>query len=149
MVNIEDFIQHQECPGVNGIYYPNGSVHLLDVNVNWVADDKYIVKFMEETSINDLCDSMDIDCWNDCNVLFSKEYDKFGIKVISGESDYGDDGFIAVIDCHDKLVWLAFFDCSNPFDDVSVDESLVYARSTNGTMWEFPISSPKDVVVKC
>jgi hypothetical protein len=32
MTLMKNFIQHQECPNINGIYYPDETVHLLNIN---------------------------------------------------------------------------------------------------------------------
>jgi len=120
MTDIKYFFDHQECPGINGIYFPDGVVKLFDVLENTVDGKRYSIQLGDKTSINELEKNKILDCWNDCAILYNKIYKNLNIEVISGESDYGSDGFVAVVNNKShELIWLAFLDCSNPFNKVS------------------------------
>jgi len=148
MISITDFYEHQECPGVNGIYYPDGSVQLLNVSEGNSTLNKYVINLLGKATIKDLEDRNEITSWNDCAILFKKKFPDLNIEVLAGESDYGSDGFVAVFDgdCQ-QLNWVAFFDCSNPFKEVYIDGDCVVALSTNGLYWKFPLKSPANASV--
>ena len=68
--------------------------------------------------------------------------------MVSGESDYGSDGFVAVLNLSTKeLKWIAFFDSSNPFDNLRLVGNSLYAISTSNYVWEFNLDNPTDISI--
>lgn len=149
MKKIENFIEHLESPSLNGIIFPDGIIKILDINNEWFPDVSYLVKEKKETSI----DRLDFEghlYWNDCAVIAEIINKDLSIKVIAGEGDYGSDGFVGVVDLYSqKLIWLAFFNCSNPFQTLKIKNEEICATSTNGCLWKFKIKNPLDIVVEC
>lgn len=43
--------------------------------------------------------------------------------------------------------WLAFFDDSNPFIEISVEDDVVIGVTTYNDEWRFPLLRPEQVVV--
>jgi len=149
MSKIKRFIDHQECIGVNGIYFPDGTVYKLDIKgkLNSLGEACYLIKLGGESTIREMEKSDSFYEWNDCAYLFDKSYTNLNITILAGQSDYGSDGFIAVLDAQEKnLIWLAFIDCSDPFYKVSIkSDNTIVAESTNGSRWLFPLKSPEKV----
>ena len=149
MKKIEDFINHLECPMVNGIIFPDGTMQLFDIEVDWGSPLSYRIKAASKSSISILNSKGDLR-WNDCAILANIKDRKHAIEIIAGEGDYGSDGFIGVIDLNSrKLKWLGFFDCSNPFDKIKIIDVYVYVYSTNNCVWKFKLKDPLDFVVEC
>jgi len=149
MKKVKNFIDFLECPLVNGIIFPNGVIKLLDVNVEWSPKLIYTIKKSEETSIKAL-EKIGHLQWNDCAILTKLSDEKKNIVVIAGEGDYGSDGFVSVIDLYSrKLIWLAFFNCSNPFEKLEIKNDELLVKSTNGCLWKFNILDPVNIVVDC
>lgn len=145
---IVDFIEHLECPLINGIIFPDETIQLLDIQINKGIPKKYTIQTALKTSINILNNKREL-YWTSCAILFRLIYQKYSIEIIVGEAGYGSDGFIGVIDLKSrKLIWLAFFDCSNPFDKVKVIKQEIYATSTLGYVWKFKIKNPIDCSVE-
>jgi len=145
---IIDFCEHQEFPRVNGIIFADGTIQLLKLAVDWGPPAKYRSILGEIVSLDALNSESKL-IWNDGAILAKRISDDGALEAVCGESDFGSDGFIAVINKKTKkLVWLASFDCSNPFDSVEFDRGHICARTTLGNFWRFPISNPQDFTVQ-
>lgn len=44
-------------------------------------------------------------------------------------------------------MWLAYFDCSTPFEKVSLENGIVMAVSNLGHSWHFPLTRPERLTV--
>ena len=147
MNKILDFLKYQECPSINGIIFPNEKINPIRLNVNWGPPIKYEIEKLRETSLKEIEIKGEL-FWNDCSILCEYEYDLMNIKAIGGEGDYGSDGFVAVINLlTDELMWIAFFELSNPFNKIKIEEGFVLAYSTLNCLWRFPLSSPIEFCV--
>ncbi len=149
MKNIENFIEHLESPSLNGIIFPDGLVKMLEIKVEWFPKINYHIRIQEESSI-DILEAKGTLYWNDCAVMVSLIDERISVEVVAGEGDYGSDGFVGVVDLKSKrLIWLAFFNCSNPFNRLEIKNKELFATSTNGCLWKFKIENPVDFIVEC
>lgn len=67
--------------------------------------------------------------------------------VIVGGGAWESDGFVAVLDREDVLLWVAFFQSSEPFIRCERAEDRIHAVTIEGTLWSFPIAAPERVTV--
>ena len=149
MKKIANFINYLECPSINGIIFPDETVQIIDIEVDWESPINYTIKKISKSSINALSSKGNLN-WNDCAIIVNYVDKKHSIEIIAGEGDYGSDGFVGVIDLDSrKLIWLAFFNCSNPFNEIEVVDEEIYAKSTNDCLWKFKIKEPISFVVDC
>lgn len=150
MKKIEEFIHHLECPTINGIIFPDNTIQLLDIKINHKNVSDTSIKPGAKTSISDLYHAGKL-WWNDCVTLVAAEDLNFSIKVVAGEAmGHGSDGFIGVIHlASNKLKWLAFFDCSNPFTKIQIANNKLFATSTINCTWEFDINNPSNCTIQC
>jgi hypothetical protein len=140
---MKDFLDHQECPNIDGIIFPTGEIQRIHVDVNWGPPVSYCLTMGIKTSINELEKKQRL-YWSDCAILVHMNYEERQIEIIAGESDYGSDGFVAVISNKTKkLNWIAFFSCSNPFSKLEINNNHILATSTLGITWMFPINKPE------
>lgn len=66
----------------------------------------------------------------------------------AGDGGRDGDGFVALLGGPEKsLVWLAFFDDSQPFEEVRFEGGDVVARTTTGRELRFPVDAPERLVV--
>lgn len=87
--------------------------------------------------------------WSSAAILGKSVSSDGGHEAVCGEGDYGSDGFVVVVRTNNKkLVWLAAFDCSNHFIRVEFGEDAVYAYSTMGNTWKFPLAEPCEFTVE-
>ncbi len=65
-------------------------------------------------------------------------------RVSCGEGGWGGEGFVAVSRFEDDyLLWMAFFDVSNPFEKINVRENVISGVTNLGNTWRFPIDNPE------
>ncbi|MFD7874283.1 hypothetical protein ACFV5G_09195 [Streptomyces sp. NPDC059766] len=73
-----------------------------------------------------------------------------GSRALAGESaNHGSIGWVALTRDDDEgtLDWVAISNWSNPFSEVTLDETTVTAVSTAGRVWTFPRSAPQQVEI--
>jgi hypothetical protein len=142
-----DFKNHQRCPGINSICYSNGEVQLIDIIVDWKHPVVYEIHLGIKTSIAELERENKLS-WNDCVIRDQIITDEPKVEILCGEGNLGADGFIAVINASDKLDWVAFFDCSNPFVKLAFKDGVIYAESSLGHTWKLPLLSPHNLTIE-
>ncbi|WP_321279993.1 hypothetical protein [Marinifilum fragile] len=148
MEKILNFVDNLECPAINGITYSDGRVIPVKLIVDWESPINYKIELEKESSIKKIAKNKGLR-WNDCAVLSNLTNIEKGIEIFAGEGDYGSDGFLAVINLtNKKLKWIAFFDFSNPFNQLSLNGDVIYAVSTNNCIWKFPLNSPSQFTIE-
>lgn len=149
MNEIVNFISNLEAPIINGVVYPSGDLTLLDIQINWDLPIKYKVLGAFHTTVNDFVVKNDL-YFSSCTITSHIVCNSESIEIFAGEGSYGSDGFVAVADSGSKkLIWLAFFECSNPFIDLTIKGKVIYATSTLNCLWMFDIDNPSKVTIKC
>ena len=149
MKPIADFIEHLECPTITGIIFPDGTIHRLDIRMDWKSSKKYTIHVGSQTSIEGLREENELGV-NYCGINVTAIDKQHDIEVVAGEGNFGSDGFIAVVGLKTrKLIWLAFFESSNPFDKINIINEEIHATSTLNCVWKFKISSPIQCTVNC
>lgn len=145
MTEIQKFWESKRWPCRTGIYFSDGKVILLDVLMPWKTANKAVsveiskIETIEEVKNGDTASIG----WNT-----EKSYADSNLRVFAGEASHGSDGFIAVAEnTTGLLLWLAFFDCSNPFEEISLENGVVTAVSNLGHVWHFPLKQPEKLTV--
>ncbi|WP_063351699.1 hypothetical protein [Streptomyces sp. MJM8645] len=85
--------------------------------------------------------------WTDVDTTFATSTHA-GSRALAGEaSEHGSIGWVALTrdDDENTLEWLAISCSSNPFADVTLDDTTVTATSTLGRIWTFPRNAPQQV----
>lgn len=135
----------ETCPILNGIYFASGRVVLLDLTGGERPPYAPRVSVSAETSFDEVRSRADTQ-WTYLNALGSREDSSRRLGVIFGEGGFGGDGFVAVVELGtDKLIWLAFFDRSNPFVSGEFEGDVVVVVNNAGMTWRFPMSGPEKV----
>jgi hypothetical protein len=144
MTDMAAFTAHQECPSVDGIIFPSGEIQLIETAVDWGPPTTYKLNCGRRTSVNELFQQGELR-WSDCAVMCQFADSGRKIKVVSGEADHGSDGFVALLDERERLKWIAFFTSSNPFSAIRLHRDEIWATSTLGITWIFPLEEPAQV----
>lgn len=140
MRDIRDFCDHQECPSVDGIVYPDATVQLVTVDVEWGTTPQYTFTTGRRVPIANLGQAGELQ-WSDCAILDRARVPDSPLEIVVGEGSYGTDGFVALVESvQSALKWIAFCTCSNPFDQILILDTAFHARSTLGVSWEFPLN---------
>jgi uncharacterized protein (DUF927 family) len=149
MKTMLNFVDHLECPTIDGIIFPDETIQMLNIEVSWGHPYIYTISAGGKTSINLLAKENNL-YWNNCGFSTTKMSLEHSIEVIAGEASYGSDGFVGVLDLASrKLIWLAFLTCSNPFSEIEIIADEIHAKSTLDCIWKFKLNNPVDVSVSC
>lgn len=129
--------------------FPDETIQLLDVTLSWGPPIAYNIIPSSKTTITSYSQQTEI-WWTSCGILADTIDENNSIRTLAGEASYGSDGFIAVINLNtSKLIWLAFFQSLNPFNQIKLIDAKIYAASTLGCIWQFDIKNPIQPIVSC
>lgn len=121
------------CPLIDGILYTDGV--LTSVKVENGGDGLTISK-----QGSCLLDS--IECFVEIDISSTLDYE--GAEIGCGASSMGDEGFFY---CSKEgvLLWVAFFQGSNPFVDVKMEKGLAVVTNNWGHNLQFHPSDPSTI----
>lgn len=149
MNSMHDFTDHLSGPLINGFTFCDGSIHRIDIQSNWPVSTGYTFKPINVSSITELESDGEMH-WNNYAIISTTVDQLLGLEVLCGQGNHGSDGFLAVIDLNtNRLVWIASFDCSNPFDSAIFRDGNIIGQSTNGCVWTFKIAPPSLINIRC
>lgn len=140
--NIERLIANYEWAGVSSITFSDGLMVLLDVE--FFSKDSYYIGPIADSTIDSYL-KYNSDDLTPFDVFSKVTYRDFEILVGDG-SDEGN-GVIYVTNTADNsLVWFAFFENSEPFKTVSIDENgIIHALSAVNITWKLSINNPLSI----
>ncbi len=151
--SIESLIQYQwekeYCPCVEGILFDTGDIILMRNEL--LIDKETYVSRVHPLARTTLASFLEFnpDFWTSIGKAASTIWAEGALIISCGEGGSGADGFVAASRISDKhLIWLAFFQSSNPFNEVKVEGTNVIAVSTYGHEWTFPVWHPERVSVR-
>lgn len=142
--------EQRELPGMNCIAFANGNIIILDIR-------KYYNPNNNERTVHcsPLCDTtMDSvvkyndDCWTLVDAWTSVDYQ--GGKMVGGDGQMGNEGFIAYVDADDRLVWAIFLEDTNPIKRLSVnDNTLIAINEHEDLRIEIDLQNVVDIKMTC
>ena len=148
MKTIQQMWEDKSWPIRNGIYFADDTVAVLKILMPWENSEEAVsvsvagsatleqaeeLRENKETHLAQLCEQANVG---------------LDLRVVGGEGSHGSEGFIAVIELSTRhLVWLAYFDCSNPFEKVSLENGIVTAISNLRHAWHLPLTEPATLTV--
>jgi hypothetical protein len=148
MKPISEFILHLECPTIDGIIFQDETIQLFNVKADR-GPYRFNIKTADKTTISALKEKGNLS-WNSCAIMTTLIDSNHSIQIVAGEGNWGSDGFVGVIDLKSKkLIWLAFFTSSNPFDKLKIVNDEIHATSTLDCTWKFKLKNPINISVSC
>ena len=136
------------CPILNGIIFGDGAIVELETYRS-SSEDLLQVRIRRNTDVEDFSTNH-ADYWTETISLCELQISDKDLEIIGGEGGFGSDGFVAVSRVSDGyLIWIAFFEDSNPFIQLSVNNncSEILGITTLGKIWQFPIEHPEQVKI--
>lgn len=135
----------RRCPVLTGIFYPDDTVARLDVVEPYRAEGPSKIASHERIPLAKLGPLS----WTQLAEIARTTDVDHNITVVAGEAGMGGDGFVAAMTASTgQLMWLAFFDCSNPFHAVAARMGSIAARSNLDVEWAFPVRRPEEVTTR-
>lgn len=144
-MTLQELWDARRVPVVSGIFFASGEVRTLITNSDHDGRTELIQG--EVRSIDKIC-SEDTVSYASIDAIFQATFvfDSRIIEIFCGEGGYGGDGFVCAAE-NNAVLWLAFFEYSNPFISVARDRAYIVANNNCGEKWRFPIASPQQVSV--
>jgi hypothetical protein len=138
--------REESCPILNGIFFPDDRVIRLDVTED-LSGGPPVVRARKPATLGQAALGEPIQ-WTRIGIVSETYYADLNAWVVAGGGGFGGDGFAALLKGASRdLEWLAFLDCSNPFEEVRIEGQAVFAVSNLGMEWRFPIADPEKVHV--
>ncbi|WP_434748929.1 hypothetical protein [Paenibacillus amylolyticus] len=119
--------EQRELPGMNCIVFADGKVIILDIRTYVDPNNNERTMYCSpvcDTTMDSVVKYND-DCWTMVDAWTSVDYQ--GGKIIGGDGQMGNEGFIACADAEDRLVWGIFFEDTNPIKTLSVNGNTLIA----------------------
>jgi hypothetical protein len=134
----------EESPIVNGIMFADGSIQSIEPcdlprspgTIQLVAGEQAnlcLFAHLEPTGLIPLC---------------RVEDKRKGIVVIGGEGGMGSDGFVAFTNSQNQILWMAFFEFSNPFVSVELRDEEIVAVNNLNEKWYFQVENPSMIRIE-
>ncbi len=142
---LQDRWKKHQCLIINGIVFEDGRILQFDKPKIGKSTLQIVNKTDLQVAITELGDY-----WTTLIPICKVRFQEDDLLVESGQGGLGEDGYVAVSRASDNhLVWLAFFDYSNPFYKVSVRnaEAIVVCETTYGDTWQFHLNEPDYIEV--
>jgi hypothetical protein len=151
---VTDIIQKKWSEGfglhVQGHVYGTGRVLLCDCKkIKSGKSLSTLVSVAEELQLDSFLASDEEDAWVDLTECDGKSIEDKNIRLSCGEGAMGNEGYVAVSELDSKrLIWMAFFTCSNPFMEISYENGTIIAENTYEQEWVFPVLNPEALTIR-
>ncbi len=135
---IDKLLLDRKWVPINSIIFPDGKMILLDIF--FIPQNKYFIGPIADSSIESyLKYNKDL---SDFDIQSTIQKGQYEINVGSAVAE--EEGFVYVIDLEKScLIWFAFFQYSDPFTSVTVnDKNEISAVTKEGIPWIIPIDDP-------
>jgi hypothetical protein len=144
-ITLQGLWDARRLPIVSGIFFASGEVRTLIERTNDDGQTELLkgeVRNIDEIHSADAVPYTAIDATCQARIEFGSRC----IELHCGEGGYGGDGFVCAAE-NGAVLWLAFFEYSNPFLSVAGDDACVIAKNNCGEEWRFPLDSPHEVSI--
>lgn len=149
MKTIQELWDLKMCPPVSGIYFENNTVAKMAISMPWDhKTDDILIVMNDIKSLSDAMSSNDEVGLSHLGVLCSEFYHEKDLMIFGGCGSYGSEGFIAVVESKkNRIIWLAYFDCSNEFEKVYLENDIVVGITNLQHTWKLPLIEPQKIHV--
>lgn len=140
--SINNLLLNYEWAGINSVTFGDGLMVLLDIE--FFSEENYYIGPITDSTIDSYL-KYNSDDLTPFDVFAKSKFKDYEILVGDGSAE--GNGVIYVINIEDKsLVWFAFFEDSEPFKKVSIDENgVIHALSAVNITWKLSINNPLSI----
>lgn len=121
--------EQKKMPCFDVIVYPDDTLTVLDFRVFYDPNTQ-----KSTAEVTPLCDSdlasvlkYNPDCWVGVDKWTSLHHENR--RYLGGEGSYGNEGFIACEDLEGNLIWAMFFENTNPFCELKIQDNWLIGIS--------------------
>ena len=141
-ITIKKLIDEYEWAGINAITFADGLMTLLEIN--FYSKGEYFIAPIVDSTINSYLkyNSDELSSFDVFSKIIFNNY-----EILVGDGSGEGNGIIYVINTkNNSLSWFAFFENSEPFKSVTVDENgTIQALSAVNITWKLPIENPLNI----
>lgn len=139
----------EEVPIINGIAFASGRVAWINHEENDTpGEPPFTLEAGPVLTLDELAEDPDFG-WTSVVPNLEVRRSDGRWSAATGEGGMGGDGFVAVFQgAFETLLWVAFFEDINPFDQLSFSEDALIATTSLGHEWHFPLDAPEKVTVR-
>ena len=140
--SINKLIANYEWAGKNSITFGDGLMILLEIE--FFSKGNYFIGPIADSTIDSYL-KYNSEYLSSFDVFAKVEYGNY--EILAGDGSSEENGVVYVVSTVDKsLVWFAFFEKSEPFDELKVDEKgVIHARSESNITWKISIENPLQI----
>lgn len=142
---LNHWLNESSLPGVNSVAFRNDTIVILNCYRN--EERKEFAFPFCETSIDGLI-KYDEDVWTEVQAFTRVQDVEAGFTYLGGEGGMGNEGFIVCLDNNQLFVWSVFFEHSNPFEKLELDDDHVYGFSTSGKIFKIRKDDPTQITIR-
>jgi hypothetical protein len=144
MRDLEQAWHQRHGPIVKGLLFPDGVVIPI---AGWPPGSGP-PQFGRRTTLKELDVNQPVE-WTVLGQLAQAVSADGTLRAVAGEGGMGGDGFVALEAVPDgRLLWLAFFDDTNPFETIRFEDGFVAAATNLGREFRFPVADPRGLVLR-
>ncbi|SDG05881.1 hypothetical protein [Chitinophaga filiformis] len=146
---IQEHWNNDELPGIDAIVFADGTVIILDFYaVSTESGGKlHYVSPLCETTLKSV-EKYNDDVWTQIERHPATLTLPDGKKVYFGEGGMGNEGFIALTENDDQLIWALFSSATNPFTKAEFVNGKIRAYSTYDLYYNIDILAPERIVIE-
>ena len=137
-MDIVKLINNFKCPLINGIFFPNGDILVIEKN-------NVSIRVVCKTTVESYFLYNSVDCVTKFEILVRNSNNKY--TVGGGEGSWGGDGIILLEDNIGNLIWFLFMDNLDPIINITIIDDFIEAKNANNLIIRVPINTPQDIYI--
>ena len=132
-------------PIINGIVYEDGSIEWI--NIDYDSNYRRIINRGSNLSINDLISKSELH-FSAISTCYQTENKTKGVTLYCGGGSYGSEGYVVLeSNVESKLIWIAFFEESNPFEKIEFINDKIIVYNNLREKWSFDLKNPTNLSI--
>lgn len=146
---IQEHWNNNELPGIDAILFADGTMIILDFYaVSKEGGGKlHYVHPVCETNLKSV-EKYNDDVWSQIERHPATLSLPDGKKVYFGEGAMGEEGFVALTENDDQLIWALYSTASNPFTKAEFVNGKIRVYSTYDLYYNIDLLTPENIVIE-
>ncbi|MCF6402652.1 hypothetical protein L3C95_11120 [Chitinophaga filiformis] len=146
--SIQQHWNESELPGLDAILFSDGTMIILNIYASIAKTGRrYYASPMCETTLKSV-EKYDDDVWRHIQRHPASFVLPDGKKVYFGEGTMGQEGFVALTENNDQLIWALFCTNSNPFVSGEFVNGRIRVYSTYDLYFNIDILTPEKITIE-
>ena len=137
-MDIVKLINNFKCPLINGIFFPNGDILVIENN-------NVSIRVVCKTTVESYFLYNSVDYVTKFEILVRNSNNKY--TVGGGEGPWGGEGIILLEDNIGNLIWFLFMDNIDPIINITIIDDFIEAKNANNLIIRVPINTPQDIYI--